>query len=166
MLGVIQVERTSELAADADRVWAHATSMAGVNAELRPWLRMTSPRGVELRPQVIQPPGEFAFHSWLLLGGVLPFDRHALGFEAMEPAQRWFNERSSSWVQREWVHRRSIAALGSGCRLTDLSGKGSRAAQPAASAKPSAGAKPGGGKRRSSRGRRGGRRPAAAGPRG
>ena len=119
MLGVIQVERTSELAADADRVWAHATSMAGVNAELQPWLRMTSPRGVELRPQVIQPPGEFAFHSWLLLGGVLPFDRHALGFEAMEPAQRWFHERSSSWVQREWVHRRSIEALGSGCRLTD-----------------------------------------------
>ncbi|HVH97487.1 MAG TPA: DEAD/DEAH box helicase [Enhygromyxa sp.] len=48
---------------------------------------------------------------------------------------------------------------------TDLSGKGSRAAQPAAAAKPSAGAKPGGGKRRSGR-RRGGRRPAAAGPRG
>ena len=107
MLGVIQVERTSELAADADRVWAHATSMAGVNAELQQWLRMTTPRG------------EFAFHSWLLLGGVLPFDRHALGFEAMEPAQRWFHERSSSWVQREWVHRRSIEALGSGCRLTD-----------------------------------------------
>ena len=43
VLGVIRVERTSELDADAERVWAHATSMAGVNAELRPWLRMTTP---------------------------------------------------------------------------------------------------------------------------
>lgn len=116
---VIEVERSSELSSPAEVVWAHASSMAGVNAELRPWLRMTTPRGVELRAKVIQPPGEFAFHSWLLLGGVLPIDRHALGFEAMDPEQRWFHERSSSWLQREWVHRRSVEPTASGCRLTD-----------------------------------------------
>src|SRR5690606_10306002 len=116
---VIEVERSSELFSPAEIVWAHASSMAGVNAELRPWLRMTTPRGAELRAKVIRPPGEFAFHSWLLLGGVLPFDRHALGFEAMDPEQRWFHERSSSWMQREWVHWRSVEPTASGCRLTD-----------------------------------------------
>jgi ligand-binding SRPBCC domain-containing protein len=116
---MIEVERSSELASPAEVVWAHATSMAGVNAELRPWLRMTVPRGLELRPRVIEPPGEFAFHSWLLLGGVLPIDRHALGFEAMSPEERWFHERSSSWLQREWVHWRSVEATQRGCRLTD-----------------------------------------------
>ena len=115
---MIEYQRTSELTAAAEVVWAHATSMAGVNAELRPWLRMTVPRGVDLRPQAIDS-HQLAFHSWLLLGGIVPFDRHALGFEAMAPEQRWFHERSSSWLQREWVHRRSIEPTDGGCRLTD-----------------------------------------------
>lgn len=115
---MIEVERTSELASSAEVVWSHATSMAGVNVELRPWLRMTAPRAVDLRPRTIDA-YEFAFHSWLLLGGILPFDRHALGFDAMAPEQFWFHERSSSWLQREWLHRRSIEATAEGCRLTD-----------------------------------------------
>jgi hypothetical protein len=90
---MIEVERSSELASPAEVVWAHATSMAGVNLELRPWLRMTVPRALDLQPRPISPPGEFAFHSWLLLGRVLPFDRHALGFETMAPEQFWFRER-------------------------------------------------------------------------
>jgi ligand-binding SRPBCC domain-containing protein len=116
---VIEVERTSELTSPAEVVWAHATSMAGVNVELRPWLHMTVPRGLDLQPRTISPPGGFAFHSWILLAGVLPFDRHALGFEAMEPEQFWFHERSSSWLQREWIHWRWIEPTAKGCRLTD-----------------------------------------------
>lgn len=116
---MIEIERTSDLTSPAELVWAHATSMAGVNAELQPWLRMTVPRGAELQPRVIRPPGGLAFQSWLLIGGVLPFDRHALGFEAMEPTEFGFHERSSSWLQREWVHWRSIEPTPSGCRLTD-----------------------------------------------
>jgi len=115
---MIEYQRTSELAAPAEVVWAHATSMAGVNAELRPWLRMTAPRGVDLQPRTIDS-YRFAFHSWLLLGGMLPVDRHSLGFEAMTPEQFCFHERSSSWLQREWVHRRSIEPIERGCRLTD-----------------------------------------------
>ena len=38
-------EVRSRLAAPADRVWAHATSMRGVNSELFPLVRMTHPLG-------------------------------------------------------------------------------------------------------------------------
>ena len=33
----------SRLRADAHQVWAHATNAVGINAELRPWLRMRLP---------------------------------------------------------------------------------------------------------------------------
>ena len=52
------------------------------------------------------PLGETAFHSWLLLLGVTPFDRHRLVLVEVEPGRR-FLERSSSWLQRERRRHRS-----------------------------------------------------------
>ena len=109
---------TSRLAASPERVWAHATTMEGVNAELRPFVRMHVPR--EARGLTIDdaPLGEVAFHSLLLAGGVVPFDRHALTLAEVEPGRRFW-ERSSSWLQRRWEHERTIAGDGAGSLVTD-----------------------------------------------
>ncbi|MGH8444044.1 MAG: hypothetical protein ACREVL_02200 [Solimonas sp.] len=107
----------SRLAAEPPTIWLHATRMRGVNAELMPLVKMTSPKryaGLTLRDA---PPGELLFHSWLLAFGVLPFDRHALTIESV-----WdygFQENSTSWLQRRWRHKRYVELLPGGARLVD-----------------------------------------------
>lgn len=109
----------SELAAPPAAVWAVISTMAGVNAELRPWVRMTHPAGVdELDPGDVEP-GEVVFRSWLLAFGVLPFDRHSLAFERIADGEG-FDEESTSWLQRRWRHERRLApSPGGGTIVTD-----------------------------------------------
>jgi hypothetical protein len=107
---LIALEFRSRVAAPPDVVWRVVATMDGVNAELAPWLRMTHPPDrADLRAQMV-PPGEVVFHSWLLLLGVLPVDRHALSFESLH--ERGFDERSTSWSNRIWIHRRRVAGDG------------------------------------------------------
>lgn len=117
-------ELRSELAAPAEEVWNHATTMAGVNEELGPWVRMTHP--AELRDLTTAPPdllGSVAFESWLLAFGFLPFDRHAM--RLMEIDDRGadggsFVEDSTTWLQKRWRHERSVAPVADGtCAVTD-----------------------------------------------
>jgi hypothetical protein len=110
---VIDRTFTSELAAPVAEVWSVVSTMAGVNAELGPWLRMTHPAGIGSLEAELVAPGEVLFHSWLLVGGVLPFDRHALGLERVLPGEG-FDEESTSWVQRRWRHERRVAATARG----------------------------------------------------
>lgn len=115
---------SSTLAAPAERVWAAATSAAGINGELMPLVRMTFPAGFEeLAPDDIVP-GRVVGRCWLLAAGVLPFDRHALGFESLRdepgPLGRGFVEESSSWLQRRWRHERVVVSRGpSRCEVID-----------------------------------------------
>jgi hypothetical protein len=93
--------------------------MDGVNAELSPFIRMTHPRGLTRLGDAPVVPGEVAFHSWLLAGGVVPFDRHALALERVLDGEG-FDEESSSWLQRRWRHERRISDdPGGGCTVTD-----------------------------------------------
>ncbi|MAT26908.1 MAG: hypothetical protein CMN29_18480 [Sandaracinus sp.] len=107
----------SDLAAPVDAVWAEVSTMRGVNRELAPWVRMSTPGGRAVSLEAL-PRGELAFHSWLLLGGVLPFDRHALVLARVDPG-RGFDERSRSWLQRRWDHRRTLSPIEGGCRVED-----------------------------------------------
>ena len=56
----------------------------------------------------------------LLVGFILPGDTLLLitGLLAFYPGIG-FDERSSSWMQKVWVHRRRIEAVPGGCRLSD-----------------------------------------------
>lgn len=120
----IEITRTSALAAPAAEVWAAVTTMAGVNAELLPWVRMTHPRDIaDLRSDPERLLGRVAFHSWLLAGGRLPFDRHSLRLVSVEehgPAGGAFVEESTSWLQRRWRHQRDVTATSVvACTVTD-----------------------------------------------
>lgn len=108
----------STLAASAPEVWAEVSTMRGVNAELLPFVRMTYPAGSGGLESAPIRPGEILFRSWLLLFGLLPIDRHALSIERLYPGEG-FDERSSSWSQREWIHRRRVRPVGQGCCVTD-----------------------------------------------
>lgn len=104
-------------AAPAD-VWRRVSTMAGVNDELWPLVRMTHPPGMDrLDPEVV-PIGRRAFRSWLLLFGVLPFDYDDIAFARIEPG-RGFLETSTMLSQREWIHERRIEAQPGGCRVVD-----------------------------------------------
>ncbi|ROH93307.1 hypothetical protein ED208_01935 [Stagnimonas aquatica] len=108
----------SRLAAAPETVWASASTMAGVNAELGPWVRMSYPAERAALDAQAVPLGELLFQSWLCVFGLIPFDRHALVLEQLYPGIG-FDERSSSWMQKVWVHRRRIEAIPGGCRVSD-----------------------------------------------
>jgi hypothetical protein len=92
--------------------------MEGVNAELMPLVKMTVPAEARDKTIAEAPRGEVAFHSWLLVGGALPFDRHALKLERVEPGER-FVEESTSLMQKRWRHVRTLEDIEGGCRITD-----------------------------------------------
>jgi hypothetical protein len=94
----------SELEADCDRVWSHASSMAGVNAELFP-LHMRAPPGARLDASLEL--GRPLMRSVVTLLRCLPIDVHELSLVAVEPG-RHFHERSRSLSERCWEHRRTV----------------------------------------------------------
>jgi hypothetical protein len=108
---------TSELAIDADAFWS-ACSMQSVNWELAPLVRLTSPSDWESRPIREWVGGRNLFRSWFLLFGFLPVDRHSFGLQET-PQGLGFRESSSSWMNKEWHHERTILPNGPGCTVVD-----------------------------------------------
>lgn len=108
----------TELAVTPEDFWRRM-SLASVNAELAPLVRMTAPE--EWREVAIEqwPTGRTLFNSVILLFGFLPIDVHRFRLEQVYP-QRGFLERSSSLVNRVWRHERTIQPGPSGCLVTDV----------------------------------------------
>src|SRR5262249_24491003 len=106
----VEVVAFSELRARPDAVWVRIASMDGINHELRPWFRMTAPRGVELSPDTV-PIGRRWFRRWILLFGVLPFDYDYLCLERIDPG-RGFLERCTMLSAVTWQHERTLEPLG------------------------------------------------------
>jgi ligand-binding SRPBCC domain-containing protein len=113
---------SSRLAAPAADVWAFATTAAGVNEELMPIVRMTVPRGRgDLSIADVRPPERLG-RSWILLGGVLPFDYDDIGVVSVGPGLA-FSERSTMLSQRAWEHDRTVEPAGErACVVTDRIG--------------------------------------------
>lgn len=109
----------SRLAAPADRVWAVCTTFAGINAELRPWLRMTHPRNVDALALADARPGTYLFRSYLLFLGVLPVDVDDITVAQVGPGRR-FEERSRMLSASSWWHEREVVEVGdSTCDVVD-----------------------------------------------
>ncbi|HEX5911471.1 MAG TPA: hypothetical protein VFY44_13335 [Thermoleophilaceae bacterium] len=110
---------SSRLAAAADRVWAEATAAAGINYELMPIVRMTVPRGLDTLSVGDVHDGQHVGRSWLLLGGVLPFDYDDITIERVGPGLA-FQEDSTMLSQRSWRHHRVVEPIGDrACTVTD-----------------------------------------------
>jgi ligand-binding SRPBCC domain-containing protein len=114
----ITFERTTRLAADPHTVWRHVTTPQGINAEFKPWMRMTVPRRLrDVRLDEVEL-GVRLCRSWVLVLGVVPFEYDDLVLVERGPGMR-FLERSSTLVARTWQHERTVVAAGAGCELTD-----------------------------------------------
>jgi len=94
------------------------TTPAGVNYEMRPYLRMTVPRGSEWLDRGGVELGEPIGRSWILLFGLLPFDYDHLCLVRLDPGAG-FLERSTLLSQRLWEHERTLEPSDRGCLLTD-----------------------------------------------
>jgi hypothetical protein len=120
MAFTVKFSVTSRLAAPATIVWARAVSWAGVNAELWP-IRMTAPAEWRQREIHTVPCGRKLFRSRILLWGVVPLDVHDFRLESLGPGLQ-FQEDSTSWMNQQWRHRRTVVPDGpgdTGCVLTD-----------------------------------------------
>lgn len=112
-----QFSFSTRLRAPAGDVWAHASTIAGVNRELFPLARMTAPPGARLDASTIVP-GRRAFRSWILAFGVVPVDYDDLTLVDLEEPRR-FLERSAMLTQRLWEHERTVEPAGGGCLVRD-----------------------------------------------
>jgi len=109
---------SSRLDASPAEVWERAITPEGINDEMRPWLRMTLPAGVEqLDPESVEI-GKPIGRSWILLFGLLPFDYDDITLARLEPG-RGFLERSRMLSQRHWEHERTLEPVEGGCLITD-----------------------------------------------
>jgi ligand-binding SRPBCC domain-containing protein len=102
-----EITVTSQLDAGPERVWDRVTTPAGINDEMRPWLGMTIPAGIEqLDPESVEL-GKKIGRSWVLLFGLIPFDYDDLVLVELDPGRR-FLERSTMLSQRSWEHERTV----------------------------------------------------------
>lgn len=110
------IDISSEVAQTADEVWCAVTTPRGVNAELAPFIRMTFPQAdLKLTDAALDTP---LFGSWILLFGLLPFDRHT--FVIHEIGARYFIETSRSLLQKLWRHERSLTQSARGTIIRDV----------------------------------------------
>lgn len=94
VLGVKTFERSVDVHAPADRVWARVTSQDGINHELLPWLKMTMPQAARGLTIDTVPLNTVIGKSWILLFGVIPVDYDEPSIVALD-AGRYFHEKST-----------------------------------------------------------------------
>ena len=107
----------SRVNADIERLYADLLTMDGVNYELMPVVKMTTPSKWASKHLKLWPVGTELFSSVILLFGVIPVDLHR--FKLSEVNESGFKERSSSLTHKEWNHNRTIKSSGSTCIVTD-----------------------------------------------
>jgi ligand-binding SRPBCC domain-containing protein len=114
-----EISIASRVEAPPEAVWDRVTTPEGINDEMRPWMRMTVPRGFEKLDPAEITLGEKIGRSWILLFGFLPIDYDDLTLVRLEIG-RGFLERSRMLSQRSWEHERTLEPAGSdGCLVTD-----------------------------------------------
>lgn len=112
----------SIIAATPRQVWDRVITPEGINDEMRPWMTMSVPRGLDIDSLTIDtlPLGTPLGRAWLRLFGVVPFDYDHLSIAEVEEGRR-FREESTMLSLRHWTHERTLTAEPSGgTTVTDV----------------------------------------------
>jgi ligand-binding SRPBCC domain-containing protein len=114
-----EIAVSSSLRATPAEVWDRVITPEGIRDEMRPYMRMTLPPGVEQLDAESVELGKRIGRSWILLFGLLPFDYDDITLVRLEPG-RGFLECSRMLSQRVWEHERTLEpTAGGGCLITD-----------------------------------------------
>jgi len=111
------VSVTSVLRADPQIVWQSVSTLAGVNEEMAPWLKMTAPQGSDLEAAAS---GEVLPLKLVGPAGV-PLGTYPLRLLEMNEGSG-FLEQTRMLPFFLWQHERTIQPDGSGTRITDSLG--------------------------------------------
>jgi ligand-binding SRPBCC domain-containing protein len=114
----VTIEQRSVVPAPIEDVWQRVTSLEGINAELAPFVRMTLPLSMKVRPISAVRSGDRLGRSWLLLFGLLPFDFDDIGVHEIEHGRR-FHEKSRMASMRSWEHERTLRECQDGTEVHD-----------------------------------------------
>jgi ligand-binding SRPBCC domain-containing protein len=117
-LDTIKLTFESRLAASAEELWSWSTSVAGIAAEMRPFLKMSAPKDKSSLLDFAVDIGQPLFRSWILLFGILPIDRSNLTLLEIEQGHR-FVEQSPMLTMRLWRHERIITRDAQYAIITD-----------------------------------------------
>lgn len=98
---------SSQVGAAISEVWSFVTSPTGINTELMPIMKMTVPQKMQERTISDLQPGEPLGRSWLLLGGLIPFEYDNITLAELEHGKR-FLERSTTGSMSHWQHERLL----------------------------------------------------------
>lgn len=115
---ILRFEMQSLLQAEHLLVSCEILTMSGVNYELFPFAKMTAPGHWKDKPISEWPIGKNLFASVILLFGLIPVDFHIFGLQHRQ--NTGFQEVSTSFVNQEWKHHRTISQQDSGCLVIDV----------------------------------------------
>ena len=96
---MVVIDRSTELAAPADRVWAAVKTPSAFRTVTRGLLTMPAIRG---RNDVWQE-GETVV-GWVFLFGVVPFSRHHLCVARIDDSERTLSSREHGGLLKKWNH--------------------------------------------------------------
>ena len=108
----------SEVSASPQKVWEWITSVKGILAEMRPYFRMTAPKGFDSIDNLNITLGQPLFHSKVFLFGFLPIDYSDITLIELEKGFG-FVEKSPMGSMKLWRHERRISPTAGGCKITD-----------------------------------------------
>jgi hypothetical protein len=94
------------------------TSFDGILREMRPWMRMTVPKGLRRLDGEALVPGQPLFRSRLYVFEFIPFGHTDLTLLELTDG-RGFVEQSSMTGMKLWRHERWLEPGENGCTLTD-----------------------------------------------
>lgn len=103
----ISLRFESKLHASREEVWEWITSIDGILAEMRPYLRMTAPKEVRSLNDLEISPGVPMYRSRVFLFGFIPFGHSDMTLLELEPGYG-FVEQSPMASMKKWRHERRI----------------------------------------------------------
>ena len=107
MNDTITLHYESQLKASRERVWDWITSIEGISREMRPFFRMTTPRGIRSIGDLQVEPGVPMFRSRFFLFGFIPLGYSDMTLIELDP-EHGFVEQSPMASMELWRHERRI----------------------------------------------------------
>ena len=103
----ISLRFESKLQAPKANIWEWITSIEGISAEMWPYFRMTTPKGICSLTDLEVNLGDRLFRSYVFLFGVLPIDYSDMTLIELDPGQG-FIEQSPMGSMTLWRHERRL----------------------------------------------------------